>query len=82
MFAKLSAEKISSTVCHGIWKEQKRNPDVSKLSTENEAQMTASPSKERRAREQKKWNLLNFYNEKRNSLLKEQNLSTVIQGLM
>jgi hypothetical protein len=34
-----------------------------KLSTENEAQMTATPSKERRAREQKKWNLLNFYNE-------------------
>ncbi len=25
---KLSSEKISSTVCQGLWKEQKRNPDV------------------------------------------------------
>ncbi len=28
MFAKLIAEKISSTVCQGFWKEQKRNFDV------------------------------------------------------
>jgi hypothetical protein len=35
----------------------------SKLSTENEARMTAMRSKKQRAREQKKWNLLNFYNE-------------------
>jgi hypothetical protein len=28
MYAKLDAEKISSTVCQGLWKEQKRNSDV------------------------------------------------------
>jgi len=30
MFAKLVVEKMSSTVCQGIWKEQKRNSDVCK----------------------------------------------------
>ena len=28
IFAKPDAEKISSTVCQGLWKEQKRNPEV------------------------------------------------------
>ncbi len=28
MFAKLIAEKISSTVCQGLRKEQKRNSDI------------------------------------------------------
>ncbi len=28
MFAKLRVEKISSTVCQGLWKEQKRNSEV------------------------------------------------------
>jgi hypothetical protein len=28
MFTELVAEKISSTVCKGLWKEQKRNSDV------------------------------------------------------
>ncbi len=28
MFAKLRVEKIGSTVCQRLWKEQKRNSDV------------------------------------------------------
>ncbi len=28
MFAKFGVEKISSTICQRLWKEQKRNSDV------------------------------------------------------
>ena len=31
MFTKLSSEKISSAVCQGLWKEQKRNSDVHQI---------------------------------------------------
>ena len=60
MFAKFEAEKIRSTVCQALWKEQKLNLMFTKLSAEKETRMTTTRLKKRRAREQKKWNLLNF----------------------
>ena len=64
MFAKFGLEKVGSTVCQGVLKEQKRNSDIYKLSAEMETRTTTTRLKKRSAREQKKWNLLNFYNEK------------------
>jgi hypothetical protein len=60
MFVKLNTKKINSTLCQGLWKEQSKILRFTKLRAEKEAQATATPSKERRAREQKKWNLLNL----------------------
>ncbi len=50
----MSSEKISSTVCQGFWKEQKRNSDVYQTEYRKGNANDYHAMEKRRAREQKK----------------------------